>query len=106
VETNNTSKEPKKNAEDQLLKKVGKREVRKLKARREPVRNVLWSGLYMTGVVGWLVSLPTVIGALIGKWLDSALPERFSWTLTLLFVGLIVGCANAWYWLKKESKYD
>lgn len=106
METNNISKEQKKNSEDHLVKKVGRREARKLKARREPVRNVLWSGLYMTGVVGWLVSLPTVIGALFGKWLDHVWPERFSWTLTLLFIGLIVGCANAWYWLKKESKHD
>lgn len=104
--TNNISKEEKQNSEDQLVKKVGKREARKLKARREKGRNVLWSGLYMTGVVGWLVSLPTVIGAFIGKWLDNVLPERFSWTLTLLLIGLIVGCTNAWYWLKKESKND
>jgi len=24
----------------------------------------------------------------------------------LLFIGLIVGCLNAWYWIKKESGQD
>jgi len=101
-----TTKEQNNRTEDHLSTRVGAKEARKLRARRQKGRNVLWSGLYMTGVVGWFVSLPTLIGVFIGKWLDKVVPARFSWTLTLLLVGLIFGCCNAWYWLKKESKHD
>lgn len=103
---NNTSKEQKRNTEDHLSQKVGKREVRKLKARRERGRNVLWAGLRMTGLVGWSVAVPTLIGVAIGKWLDTLWPARFSWTLTLLLAGVVIGCYNAWYWLRRESKHD
>jgi ATP synthase protein I len=29
---------------------------------------------------------------------------RHSWTLTLLFTGLFIGCLNAWYWVVREDK--
>lgn len=106
MDINNNSKEQKQNTEDQLLKKVGKREARKLKARSERRYSALVKGLRMTGLVGWTVATPTLIGVALGKWLDNALPQRFSWTLTLLMVGLILGCFHAWYWLRRESKYD
>ncbi len=93
-------------SEDYLSKKVGEKETRKLKARREKRYNALIKGLRMTGLVGWTVATPTLIGVAIGKWLDESWPATFSWTLTLLMVGLILGCFHAWYWLKRESKHD
>ena len=93
-------------SEDYLSKKVGEKETRKLKARREKRYNALIKGLRMTGLVGWTVATPTLIGVAVGKWLDEAWPATFSWTLTLLMVGLILGCFHAWYWLKRESKHD
>lgn len=91
---------------DHLSKKVGTSETRKLKARREKRYSALVKGLRMTGLVGWTVATPTLIGVAIGKWLDNVWPANFSWTLTLLMTGLILGCFHAWYWLKRESKND
>ncbi|HNS79090.1 MAG TPA: AtpZ/AtpI family protein [Syntrophorhabdus sp.] len=93
-------------SEDYLSKKIGKKEARKLKARSERRYSALVKGLRMTGLVGWTVATPTLIGVAIGKWLDRAWPANFSWTLTLLMAGLILGCFHAWYWLKRESKND
>lgn len=100
------SKERNKGMEDKFSRQVGSRETRKLKARREGRYSALVKGLRMTGLVGWTVAVPTLIGVALGKWLDNALPQRFSWTLTLLMCGLILGCFNAWYWLKRESRND
>jgi ATP synthase protein I len=36
--------------------------------------------------------------------LDKHYPGPHSWTLTLLFIGLIIGCVNAWHWVTKEDK--
>jgi ATP synthase protein I len=60
----------------------------------------------MFGVVGWTVAITTIIGVALGIWIDRTWPSSYSWTLTLLFIGLIVGCFNAWYWIKKESSPD
>ncbi len=81
---------------------ISKKQQRKLKARQEGERS-LWFGLGMFGLVGWSVAVPTVIGAFLGVWMDRTWPGRPSWTLTLLIVGVAVGCLNAWFWVKRES---
>ncbi|MGI5819653.1 MAG: AtpZ/AtpI family protein [Armatimonadota bacterium] len=89
--------------EEQLARSLGRAERRKVRARRREDESV-WFGLGTFGLVGWSVAIPTLIGLALGIWLDSALPLGFSWTLTLLFVGIIVGCLNAWYWISRERE--
>jgi ATP synthase protein I len=92
----------KNNARKRFADKVGMRETRRIKARREKGKGV-WFGLGMMGAIGWSIAVPTLIGVAIGIWMDKILPGRISWTLTLLFVGLVSGCINAWYFIKKEQ---
>ncbi len=76
---------------------------RKLKARRNPAPGV-WFGLGMMGLIGWSVVVPTLLGAVIGSWLDSRHFGGHSWTLALLVAGLTLGCFNAWTWVAREDK--
>ena len=48
----------------------------------------VWFGLGMFGLIGWSVAIPTLLGAALGQWVDKHYPGRFSWTLTLLLLGL------------------
>ena len=80
---------------------IGKKEARKIEGRRDREKGV-WFGLGMIGTVGWSVAIPTLIGAAIGIWLDSRGSQGISWTLTFIFLGLVLGCLNAYYWVKKE----
>ncbi len=82
---------------------VAAKAARKLSARRHPGRGV-WFGLGMMGLIGWSVVVPTLLGAGLGIWLDSHYPGRHSWTLMLLVIGLVLGCAQAWHWVSKEEK--
>jgi ATP synthase protein I len=82
---------------------VGRKAERKLRARRAGRRGV-WFGLGMFGLVGWAVALPTVAGVALGAWLDARFPAQFSWTLTLLLAGALLGSVNAWYWVQRESR--
>jgi ATP synthase protein I len=84
---------------------VSAKEERKLRRRMEEDRGV-WFGLGMFGLVGWSVAVPTLIGIALGVWLDKLYPGRPSWTLTFLFIGVCVGCLNAWYWVKRESGHN
>ncbi|MGD8388820.1 MAG: AtpZ/AtpI family protein [Desulfobacteraceae bacterium] len=84
---------------------VGVKERRKLRARSEKDRGV-WFGLGMFGLVGWSVAVPTLIGVALGVWLDRAWDTTASWTLTGLLAGVVVGCLNAWYWIKRESRRE
>jgi len=90
---------------ERMSDEIGRKVERKLKARGERHRGI-WFGLGMFGLVGWAVAIPTLLGILLGLWLDDLLPGRVSWTLTLLFLGIVLGCVNAWYWVKRESQHD
>lgn len=87
----------------QLSEQVARRAARRERARREGPGS-LWLSLGMMGLVGWSVAVPTLAGVALGWWLDSLWPGRVSWTLTLLLGGLVVGCINAWYWVRRESE--
>jgi ATP synthase protein I len=90
-------------ASNELERTVGTRESRKLRARRDQAQSV-WFGLGMFGLVGWSVAVPTLLGVAAGVWIDSRWPSRVSWSLTLLFLGVVLGCVNAWCWVNRERQ--
>ncbi|MCW8796972.1 MAG: AtpZ/AtpI family protein [Chlorobium sp.] len=86
-----------------LSREVGVKESRKIRARKEAVRNV-WYGFAMSGMVGWSVAIPALLGIMLGVWIDSNFPGEHSWTLMLLVAGLGAGCLNAWRWISRENR--
>jgi len=87
----------------ELSQQVGHKAARRLKTKRRGVQG-LWLGLGMFGLIGWSVALPTLIGVLLGSYIDNHYPGVHSWTLTLLITGLFLGRLNAWRWVSKEEK--
>lgn len=61
-------------------------------------------GLGLFGLVGWAVALPTLGGVGLGVWIDARHPSEMSWTLALLLAGVALGCFNAWWWVRRESR--
>ena len=98
AETDRTP-EPARKLGEQLARRAARRE----RAQREGSRS-LWLSLGMMGLVGWSVAVPTLAGVGVGWWIDHAWPGRVSWTLTLLLVGLVAGCINAWHWVRREGE--
>ena len=86
-----------------LGQEVGAKAARKLKARQQSTPGV-WFGLGMMGLIGWSVTVPTLLGAALGLWLDGHHPATHSWTPALLVAGLVIGCVNAWHWVAREDK--
>ena len=78
---------------------------RKIKARDDGKHSV-WFGLGMFGLIGWSVVIPTLAGIALGIWIDKRWPGQISWTLTLMFVGVVLGCFNAWRWIGEERRDD
>ena len=50
------------NKETVFSRQVGEQVARKLKAKRDTTRGI-WFGLGMSGLIGWSVTVPTLIGA-------------------------------------------
>ncbi len=89
--------------EDALCHQIGVVEARKLRTKRRGVQGI-WLGLGMFGLIGWSVAIPTLLGTLLGAFVDKHYPGVHSWTLTLLIIGLFIGCLNAWHWVAREEK--
>jgi ATP synthase protein I len=64
----------------------------------------IWAGLGMSGMIGWAVVVPTVAGTMLGAYLDRRFPSEHSWTLSLLALGLVVGCLQAWHWVSQADR--
>ena len=84
-----------------MIRDVGVRQDRMVRARGRRGGN--WTSIAILGVIGWSVALPTVGGIALGIWMDNRWPSSFSWTLTLLFAGLIFGCVTAWLKIKGDQ---
>ncbi|MFZ6030149.1 MAG: AtpZ/AtpI family protein [Chloroflexota bacterium] len=91
-------------AQEKMAHDVEEKQLRKLQARRAG-RHGIWFGLGMMGTVGWSIAVPTLLGLVLGVWIDAQWPgSPISWTLALLVGGLLLGCLNAWQWLAREQE--
>ncbi|HKK45921.1 MAG TPA: AtpZ/AtpI family protein [Balneolaceae bacterium] len=99
MDENKSSEDQKERFEQQVREKSH----RKIKARRESKKGV-WFGIGMFGLVGWSVTIPTLLMLALGIWIDSTSQSKYSWTLMLLVAGIAIGCLNAWYWIKQEGE--
>jgi ATP synthase protein I len=86
----------------QFTRQIDASVARKLQAQRWRSR-IVWSGLGIMGLIGWSVTVPTLLGVALGIWLDRRHPGAHSWTMALLIAGLTLGCWNAWHWISRES---
>ncbi len=86
-----------------MIKQVAVKEERKIQARRQKSQDA-WFGLGVLGVVGWSVMVPTLLGLLLGLWIDAQWPGAMPWTVLLLLAGLFVGCVNAWLWVMRQQR--
>jgi len=84
--------------EDRFVSEV-RREAERLRSGRQMS---FWQGVGLVGAVGWMVSVPAVVGALLGRWLDNRATSGIFWTLSLLALGLALGCASAWRHVRQE----
>jgi ATP synthase protein I len=83
---------------DDFVREVGKQADRRKANRGRSV----WQGISQVGTVGWMVVLPAVGGAFLGRWVDARYATGIFWTLSLLTAGLVVGCAAAWRAMNRE----
>jgi ATP synthase protein I len=90
---------------DSMLRRVEERQRRMSRTRAERDR-AFWRSVSLLGIVGWSVSVPTLIGIAVGAWIDQKWPGPFSWTLMLLTLGLALGCVHAWVRIRHGQEED
>lgn len=64
-----------------------------------------WSSNFgMIASLGGVIIVPIILGIIGGGYLDEKFPQRFSWRLSLLFLGFVWGVVNAYFWIKIEDQ--
>jgi ATP synthase protein I len=87
--------------EQQKLREDVDRQVKRMK-RAEKERPTILAQSVFLGTLGVVFVLPVVAGAYLGRWIDNMLPGySMQWTLSMMFLGIIVGAVNV-YLLMKE----
>lgn len=84
----------------QMIRKIGLRQSR-VERERGSAKSI-WSSVAILGMIGWSVVVPTLVGVALGSWIDHRRPSRFSWTVALMLLGLILGCTHAWTRIKGD----
>ena len=89
-------------SKDKLEQEV-KVQARRMKKAEQDSRTVLAYTTYI-GTLGLVFVLPVVGGAYLGNWLDS-LSKGYSmrWTLSMLFLGLIIGVMNVYFLVRTKT---
>jgi len=88
---------------DEFRRIVSRKSIRRARARRRSP-GTIWSWMGTFGLVGWTVTVPTLLGVAFGVFLDGRTDSSVSFTITFLVVGAAVGVTMAWYWVRKESE--
>jgi len=79
------------------------RDARRLTKAEDERESLLVQTVYL-GTLGLVFVLPVIAGAYLGHWLDG-MSEGYSmrWTLSLLFVGLVVGAFNVYFLIRSRE---
>lgn len=95
-------KKDKENPEKELIEKISSEAQKKIESKKRGKEII--SGFGVFGIVGFSIAIPTILGIYLGQYLDDKVDSDISFTLTFLFLGLVIGCSNAWRWVKENSK--
>jgi ATP synthase protein I len=85
---------------EQLRKRV-EQQARRMKQAEKDRPNLISQTVYI-GTLGLVLVLPMVGGAYLGRWLDS-MADGYSirWTLSMLFLGVIIGAVNVYLFIRE-----
>jgi len=92
---------PNNQGHDKMQRAVRLREQRRKRWKKEGERS-LWQNLSMVGALGWLIVTPTLLGVLVGRWLDSTFETGIFFSGALIFLGIALGSYLAWQRVTKE----
>ena len=98
-------KQPGMELPEQKLQKQVERQAQRMKQAEQDRPTLIGQTIYL-GTLGLVFVLPLVVGAYLGHWLDNqAAGYSMRWTLSLIFLGVVVGAVNV-YLLIKENDHE
>lgn len=94
------SNSPENDGHEKMRRAVRLRELRSERWKKEG-ESSLWQNLSMIGALGWLIVTPTLLGVLVGRWLDRTFGTGIFFSGALIFLGVAIGSYLAWHRISK-----
>jgi ATP synthase protein I len=66
----------------------------------------LGSRLGQIGILGWMIVVPTLLGLVIGHWLDRRFATGVFFSAPLLMAGAALGLWSTWKWMHRQTRSD
>lgn len=89
--------------EDQELGRRVEQDARRIVKGEGERQGIIVQTVYL-GTLGLVFVLPVVAGVYLGRWLDGLAPGySLRWTLSLLFLGLVVGILNVYFLIRSRE---
>jgi ATP synthase protein I len=90
-----------KSADNDRLHSRVEQQTKRLRQAEQERPTLLAQTVYL-GTLGLVFVLPVIAGAYLGAWLDGQLQGySLRWTLSLIFLGLVVGAINVWLMIRE-----
>lgn len=88
---------------EKTLRQRLEQQARRMRQAEKDRPTLLAQTVYL-GVLGLVLVLPVIGGAYLGRWLDKMAPGySMRWTLSLIFVGLVLGAFNVYFLIKDRE---
>ena len=86
--------------------RAARRAAEREKASRDDPEPSLGARLGQIGLLGWTIVVPTLAGAVLGRWLDGLAHSGVFFTAPLIMLGAAFGLWSAWRWMHRNVGRD
>ena len=91
------------NDSERIARAARQANLRERRGRDEPEPS-LGSRLGQIGILGWSIVIPTLLGLVIGHWLDRHFGTGVFFSAPLLMIGAAFGMWSAWKWMHRQTR--
>ena len=85
------------------LNKTARQLIKQANKRQNPENRQVVFKAALLSVYGWQLTIPILFGIALGLLFDKVFPlSHFSWTLSLILLGVVIGFYNATQWTRKN----
>lgn len=87
--------------EEDRLAEAARRAAERAKRGAETPEPSLGVRLGQIGVLGWAIIVPTLIGVILGRFLDRTFATGIFFSAPLIMIGAAIGFWSAWKWMHR-----
>lgn len=87
---------------DEKMQEAARRAAKRAEAARNEREPSFAARLGQIGVLGWAIVAPTLIGVVIGGWLDRTFDTGIFFSAPLMMLGAAAGLWTAWRWMHRQ----